>query len=173
MQQPPRDPQEKIIRRQDLIRMARESAIITAGSMAAYGYGFLRYGMGPQSNTILFNSLTLAQLLHSITCRSETHSLFDRGVLPRNPYLNYAIAGSGLLQAMAMFIPGLRNGLGAAPLNVLDMLVVAGGAAAPMLINGSAKQIIELKMHSTNDENDANDANTSITEVSQGINANL
>jgi Ca2+-transporting ATPase len=166
MQQPPRNPQEKLIRRQDLIRMARESAMITTSVMAAYGYGFLRYGIGLQSNTILFNSLTLAQLLHSITCRSETHSLFDRGALPHNPYLNYAIAGSGLLQAMAMFIPGLRNGLGATPLNVLDMLVVAGGAVVPMLINGSAKQIIELKMHNTNDENDAN---TSITEVSQTI----
>lgn len=164
MQQPPRDPQEKIIRREDLMRMSRESAIITMGSMAAYGYGFLRYGIGPQSNTILFNSLTLAQLLHSITCRSETHSIFNQGALPRNPYLNYAIAGSGLLQVLAMLVPGLRNGLGAVPLNILDLLVVAGGATVPMLINDSAKHLIKAKMDVTNDESDAN---TSTTDVSQ------
>lgn len=156
MQQLPRDPQEKIIRREDLIRMARESAAITTGSMAAYGYGFLRYGIGPQSNTILFNSLTLAQLLHSITCRSETHSIFNRGALPRNPYLNYAIAGSGLLQAMAMLIPGLRSGLGATPLNVLDLLVVAGGAVVPMLINDSFKLFGKPEIHNTHDETDTN-----------------
>ncbi|MDV6343195.1 HAD-IC family P-type ATPase [Nitrosomonas sp. Is37] len=143
MLQPPRDPQEKIIRRQDLIRMARESAIITTGSMAAYGYGFLRYGIGPQSNTILFNSLTLGQLLHSITCRSETHSIFSRGALPPNSYLNYAIGVSGLLQAMVMLVPGLRSRLRSSPLNVLDLLVALGGAAAPMLINDSFKHIIK------------------------------
>lgn len=148
MQQPPRNPQEKIIRRQDLMRMARESAIITAGSMAAYGYGFSRYGLGPQSNTILFNSLTIAQLLHSLTCRSETYSVFNRGALPRNPYLNYAITGSGLLQALAMLIPGIRNGLGATPLNFIDVLVVAGGAVMPMLINESGKQLFKSKLSS-------------------------
>lgn len=156
MQQSPRNPQEKIIRHQDLIRMARESAIITTGSMAAYGYGFLRYGIGPQSNTILFNSLTLAQLLHSITCRSETHSIFNRGALPPNPYLNYAIAGSALLQVMTMLIPGLRKGLGATPLNFLDLLVVVGGAALPMLINESSKHITHPKIPSTNKENESN-----------------
>ncbi|SFL87698.1 cation-translocating P-type ATPase [Nitrosomonas communis] len=164
IRQPPRDPQEKIIRRQDLIRMARESTIITTGSMAAYGYGFLRYGIGPQSNTILFNSLTLAQLLHSITCRSESHSIFSRGTLPRNPYLNYAIAGSGLLQVMAMLIPGLRSGLGSSPLNVLDLLVVAGGAVAPMLINDSFKHILQPEIHSPHDQSDTC---TSTTNVSQ------
>lgn len=166
MLQPPRDSQEKIIRRQDLIRMARESAIITTGSMAAYGYGFLRYGIGPQSNTILFNSLTLGQLLHSITCRSETHSIFNRGALPRNPYLNYAIAGSGLLQVLTMLIPGLRSGLGSSPLNVLDLLVVLGGAASPMLINDSFKHIIKPEIRSLHDQSDAS---TSTTDASQTI----
>lgn len=162
-QQPPRDPQEKIIRRQDLIRMARESAVITAGSMTAYGYAFTRYGFGPQSNTVLFNSLTIAQLLHAITCRSDTHSLFNRGALPRNPYLNYAIAGSGLLQVLAMLIPGIRNGLGATPLNLLDGLVVAGGAVVPMLINESTKHLIKAKIGHLNDGNDGQTLTTDTT----------
>ncbi|MGD8941267.1 MAG: HAD-IC family P-type ATPase, partial [Gammaproteobacteria bacterium] len=87
MQRPPRGRDEQILRRQDLSKMLRESALITAGSFASYAYGYLRYGPGPKANTVLFNSLTLAQLIHSYSCRSDHYSIFSKERLPRNPYL--------------------------------------------------------------------------------------
>ena len=53
---PPRDPNEPIITIQGLKRIAKESAIISAGSLSAYGYGILRYGISPQATTIEFRT---------------------------------------------------------------------------------------------------------------------
>jgi Ca2+-transporting ATPase len=141
MQQPPRNPEEKIIRREDFHRMARESAVITAGSLASYAYAALRYGPGVQANTQLFNTLTTAQLLHAYSTRSEHYSVFSKTRLPRNKYLDLAVGGSLTLQALAMMIPGLRNLLGSAPAGLLDILVTAGSASASLLINESIKEI--------------------------------
>jgi Ca2+-transporting ATPase len=140
IQQPPRNPEEEIIRRQDLYKMARESAIITAGSLASYAYGALRYGPGAQANTLLFNTLTTAQLVHSYSTRSENYSIFSNERLPRNHALDLAAGGTLVLQVAAMAIPGLRKLLGSTPIGLLDMLVVGGTATGPFIINEFIKE---------------------------------
>ena len=141
MQRPPRDPKEEIIRREDMYRMVRESAIITASSLASYAYGALRYGPGAQANTLLFNTLTTAQLLHAYSTRSEHYSIFSKDRLPRNKTLDLAAGGSLALQVLAMTVPGLRNFLGSTPISLLDMLVIGGGACAPFFVNESIKEL--------------------------------
>ena len=145
MQRPPRGRNEQIIRREDLMRMLRESAFITAGSFASYVYGVMRYGPGPKANTLLFNSLTLAQLIHSYSCRSDHYSVFSKERLPRNPYLLMATGGSVALQVFAMTVPGLRNFLGSTTIGVVDGLVIAAGAATPMLFNELVKEVSTRK----------------------------
>jgi Ca2+-transporting ATPase len=136
---PPRNPGEPIIKTSDFKRIAFESAMLSAGSMSAYFYGISRYGMGPSAGTIAFSSLTLGQLLHAYSCRSETHSIFDKGNLPPNPYLNAAIAGSVGLQVLAMVVPGLRTLLGITPIGFIDWLVVGGSAVLPLIVNEATK----------------------------------
>ncbi len=74
---PPRDPMEPIVKTEDFKRITFEAATMTAASLAAYGYGVARYGMGPAAGTMAFQSLTTSQILHSIRCRSEQRSIFD------------------------------------------------------------------------------------------------
>jgi len=50
-------------------------------------------------------SLTIGQVLHTWSCRSETHSIFDREQLPRNPYVEGAILGSLGLQIFPLVFP--------------------------------------------------------------------
>ena len=95
---PPRDPESPIIKRSDFERIALESGVISASALTAYGYGRLKYGQKPQASTILFMSLTLGQVLHTISCRSQTHSIFDKEKLPDNPYVDGAVVGSAALQ---------------------------------------------------------------------------
>jgi Ca2+-transporting ATPase len=140
LEQPPRDPQTPLLSAQDLRRLALESAIITGGSFASYGYALLRYGPGPQANTHTFMTLTLAQLLHSLSSRSETHSLFDKERLSPNPHLNLALGVSLSLQVLTVLIPGLRQLLGTTPLSLLDSLVIGASAVVPLLINESTKK---------------------------------
>ena len=95
--------------------MAFESGAITAGALGAYGYGMMRYGLGAQTSTLAFHSLTTGQLLHAISCRSETHSIFSSEKLPPNQYLTLALGGSLFLQMLTMVVPGLRSILGLSP----------------------------------------------------------
>jgi Ca2+-transporting ATPase len=138
---PPRDPHEPIIRNTDFRRIAFESAVISTGALGAYGYGIARYGMGQRAGTMAFLSLTIGQLLHALSCRSEHHSMFSREKLPRNRYLDLSLGGSFALQGLAMTIPGMRNLLGIGPISILDGIVVAGSSALPLIVNEATKKI--------------------------------
>lgn len=135
----PRDPERPIIQRSDFERIALESGVISASALSAYGYGRLKYGQQPQASTILFMSLTLAQVLHTVSCRSETHSIFDKEKLPDNPYVDSAVVGSAALQLLPLFIPPLGNLLQLAPLDPLDWLVIASSAGIPLIVNETTK----------------------------------
>ena len=145
LSRPPRNPEEPIIRKDDFKRIAFESAMLSTGSLGAYGYGIMRYGMGPQAGTMAFMGLTLGQILHALSCRSEKFSIYDKEKLPPNRYLNAALAGSVALQGLAMVVPGLRSLLGLTTISSLDWLVVGAAAVTPLLVNEATKG--PLKMH--------------------------
>jgi Ca2+-transporting ATPase len=130
---PPRDPTEPIIRRQDFGRYGAEAAALTAGTLGAYGWGLLRYGPGPQASTLAFMSLTLGQLLHARSCRSDSLGLFSRQRLPENRWLDRALIASAALQLATVLLPPLRSLLGTTLIMPADALVVAAGAGLPHL----------------------------------------
>jgi Ca2+-transporting ATPase len=140
---PPRDPLEPILRGADLGRATYESTILSASALAAYGYGISRYGMGPRASTLAFVSLSTAQLVHALSCRSKDHSIFDRERLPRNPYLDAALGGTLGLQTLALTVPWLRRLLGIAPLGGLDYLVIGAGSVLPLMINEATKALLK------------------------------
>lgn len=135
----PRDPKEPVLKDSDFGRIVAESAALSGGALAVYGYGLARYGTGLHASTLAFTSLTSGQLLHAMSCRSATHSVLGRGALPPNHYLTAALAGSYGLQALAFLIPGLRNLLGLTSISIADAAIVAAGAVVPFLGNEAAK----------------------------------
>jgi Ca2+-transporting ATPase len=149
LSQPPRSPEEPIIKTADFKRIAFESATLSAGALGAYGYGLLRYGMGPQASTLAFTSLTTGQLLHAMTSRSEAHSVLSDGKgetsLPSNPYLKTALIGSFAVQALTLVLPGFRSLLGLTPISLFDSLVIGGSAVLPFVINEKTKPMTILR----------------------------
>lgn len=141
LSQPPRNPNEPIVKNSDFSRIGFEAGTISLSTLAAYGYGISKYGISPQASTIAFMSLTSAQLLHTISCRSEHHSIFNQGKLPNNPYLNAAIVGSFAIQLLAIAIPPLRSLLKITPINIVDSFVIGGSALLPLLVNESTKNM--------------------------------
>jgi Ca2+-transporting ATPase len=139
LSRPPRNPEEPIIRPRDLTRLGIESLAITGGTLASYGYALTRYGTGVQAGTQAFTTLTLAQLLHTISCRSESTSVFGQRRLPPNPYLFAALGGSLLVQLLAAVVPGLRKLLGTIPLGLVDVAVAGAGAVIPFIVNELSK----------------------------------
>jgi P-type Ca2+ transporter type 2C len=139
MQTPPRGSDEALFSAGDFKQMLVESSIISAGALAAYGYGLFRYGGGAHAGSLAFQSLTIAQLLHAFCCRSRKSSVFDRQRLPANPALNWAVGGSLLLQILTMVVPGLRSFLGVTPLGLIDAAVISTSAVLPFLANEARK----------------------------------
>lgn len=147
MEHPPRPAQKPILESSDLTRIAFEAATLAGTAFGAYGYGLLRYGQGKRAGTIAFMGLTLGQILHARSCRSEHQRLFRRHQgshskpLQPNPMLQGTIWGSLALQGLTLTIPGLRNILGLAPIGLLDGAVVAWTALLPLIINERTKPI--------------------------------
>jgi P-type Ca2+ transporter type 2C len=139
LEKPPRERDEPLLSSRDFRSMTLESAVISGSALASYLWGLSRYGRGARAGSIAFQSLTMAQLLHAFTCRSETHSLFDRNQ-PPNPYLNLAIGGSLALQLGTIFVPFLRRFLGITPLSLFDLAVIGGSALLSLTANETFKQ---------------------------------
>jgi P-type Ca2+ transporter type 2C len=132
MERPPQPASEAIVRREDLGPLTRDAAILTAGAFTAGTIGALRYGLdSPQARTMTFVSLVTAQLLHALTCRSETRSLFGSDRPPPNPTLSKILLGSAVVQSATLLVPGIRNLLGIAPIGAADMAVTLAGGVLP------------------------------------------
>lgn len=134
LSRPPRNSEEPIIKSSDFKRISFEAATLSSGALGAYGFGIMRYGMGPSAGTLAFMSLTSGQLLHALSCRSE-----KRQSLPPNPYLSAAVGGSLALQVIALAVPGIRNLLGITPISLIDGVVIGGSAIIPLLVNETTK----------------------------------
>ncbi len=139
LDQPPRDPAEAIIQPATFKRLGLEAAVLAASTLAAYTYAIWRYGIGPQASTLGFMSLTLAQLLHALSCRSESRCVFGARPLPPNRHLAIALTLSITLQCSGLFVPILGQLLHITPLNWLDASVITSSALLPLAINEATK----------------------------------
>ncbi len=72
LETPPRHPAQPMFNKTDALRIALEGTVITGSALSAYLWTAQRAGMGPRARTVGFTSLTLAQLLHAVSARSET-----------------------------------------------------------------------------------------------------
>jgi Ca2+-transporting ATPase len=135
MRQPPKHANERILTRGHVAQLGTEAGVIAAGAFGAGLYGALRYGYGsPQARTAAFGSLVTAQLLHALTYRSNgAREKAASSILPT------VIGASLLAQASAMLLPGLRNVLGVAALDIFDAIAMIAGGILPFFINAARK----------------------------------
>jgi Ca2+-transporting ATPase len=147
MEQPPRDPNEPIIRPQDLGRMGFEAATLSAGSLGAYSYGVARYGVGARAGTLGFTSLISGQILHALSSRSERYSIFDWSPRQPNHILTFTVAGSLALQGAVFAIPWLRSLLGITSVSLADSIVMGAGAVLPLFVNEASKKLSSRQEH--------------------------
>lgn len=141
LKQAPRDPNRPILDAGDFRKLLRESFVITASVFSVYGLSLRRYGPGMQAGTNAFMAFTVAELLHSISCRSEDTTVLDRG-RPGNPYMISALGGTLALQMLAATLPPLRTLLRCSPLALADLPLILAGAGVPFVLNESVKHLI-------------------------------
>jgi Ca2+-transporting ATPase len=133
---PPHDPRAPILTRNDFRRLLREGTVMGAATLA--GYYLLGGGAGgTRASTVVFHGLTLTQLLHAITSRSESRGIAAEINRPANVTLYGAIATSTSLQLVAQILPATRRLLGLAPLGLVDGLAIAAITLGSTLANNA------------------------------------
>jgi Ca2+-transporting ATPase len=137
----PRDPQQRLLSRRDVPRLLRESLLLSGGAFASYLYGITRYGAGPRASTHAFATLTFAQLLHALSCRSERAGLLDRIGRPRNRALDISLLGTAAIQIAALFLPWTRRLLGTSRVGPADLVAIGLCAAAPLFVNDAINRL--------------------------------
>lgn len=141
MERPPRATEDPLLRRADFTRILLEGSLLAGGTLGSYAWATRRYGPGPKPGSIAFMTLTVAQLLHALSCRSEYRTIFDRELGPMNVPLKLGVGGSLALQLVATAVPGLRSLLGLGRLGPIDWLAIGLGAGVPLLANEALKKI--------------------------------
>jgi Ca2+-transporting ATPase len=139
----PRDPSDPLFSNRDFGTMFLESSAITGGALAALFYGLSRYGGVARAGGLAFQSLAIAQLLHAVTCRSETAGPLTRKRLPGNRHLAWAMGFSLLAQALTLTVPALRSLLGLSAITLADGLVIGAASTLPLLANEMTKAVRE------------------------------
>ncbi len=137
--EPPRDPKTPILSRQDFREVGTEGAVMTATALAANLLVRGIAGEGPRGSGATFVALTAGQLLHALSCRSETHSIFRNERLPSNPTLNRTMLALGLLTAGAIALPWSRRLLGVSGMTLGDWLIAGAAGSSSYVINEALK----------------------------------
>lgn len=140
LQQPPRDPNEKLLTSAFLMRIFLQGALIAVCTMAAYHFGMESGGAGCAS-TMAFAALTLARLFHGFNCRSE-HSILRIG-FGSNLWSVMAFETGVVLLMAVLFLPGLQVLFAAADLNREQIQAIWGLALLPTLVIQAVKTIRE------------------------------
>jgi Ca2+-transporting ATPase len=151
MHSPPMESHVEMVDRSELFRLSREAGLITAGAFSAYIYGSRRYGLSARARTICFMSLVTGQLLHALTCRSQTQFPLSAR-LPPNHALSIVLLVSFCIQALAICFAPMRRLLGLAPISVMDVIVSGLFGAAPFVANETIKSTKRLSANAHDHE---------------------
>jgi Ca2+-transporting ATPase len=142
LETPPHDPRAPILTPRDFRRTLSEGTLMSAAALGGY---LLSGGLtgDVRASTVLFHGLTLAQLMHAITSRSETRGFIAELDRPPNSAVYGAVAASATLQVVAQAIPALRHLLGLSPLGSGDLLSIAAIALGSTIMNDAFAYIAQ------------------------------
>ncbi|ACN17189.1 cation- (Ca++) transporting ATPase, E1-E2 type [Desulforapulum autotrophicum HRM2] len=171
MELEPRNPADPLFSSRDFRTMFLESSAITGGALGTLLYGISRHGSVAQAGGLAFQSLAIGQLLHAITCRSETTGILTRKKLPRNRPLTWAMVFSLAAQALTLALPPLRGLLGLSAITPMDGLVIGAASTLPLIANEVTKAVRQrpLPSHgkpSDNGESQETDTQTTMDDIS-------
>jgi Ca2+-transporting ATPase len=121
MRRPPRDSREEILSRSFLLDVLFYDALLTASTLAAFGWELARPDGHP--TTVAFMTLVLAQVFHLGNARSRGPVMRASAALS-NPYGVGALVLSIALQIAPMYLDPLARILRVAPLTAPEWLVV-------------------------------------------------
>ena len=136
MDRAPRRPDEAILSRAFLLRIAMYGVLITGATMGAYLWALA--SAPAQATTVAFMTLAFAQIFHLGNAR-RAHPVLSRRGATSNRYALGAVGLSVLLQVATMYVEPLPRLLRVAPLDGSEWLVVGCCALVPAVTGQALK----------------------------------
>jgi Ca2+-transporting ATPase len=128
MREPPRNPDEGLLRRRDYFGILYVGAVMGAAAI-------LLYAVDPQdpeglarTRAMAFSLLALSPLFHAWSCRSPILSVLSSRPLISLPLLG-AVAASAAIHLVAVLVPGLRPVFRTYPMSGSEWLLLLGLSA--------------------------------------------
>ncbi|GMV44900.1 MAG: carbonate dehydratase [Pseudomonadota bacterium] len=109
MRRPPRRPDEPLLTRLLLARIAFVSVLVTAATFAAFEWVLARGGSLEQARTAAVNMLVLAQIVYLFNSRRYVAHAFTRDALTGNPIALWAALGLVALQLAFTYLPVMQT----------------------------------------------------------------
>ncbi|WP_200844299.1 HAD-IC family P-type ATPase [Rhizobium sp. 18065] len=142
---PARRPDEALFDRLMLRRLVVATLVMGFGGFALF-YALLDAGMTSlQASNLLLVLFILFENVQCLASRSERRSVFSQSPFS-NPYLLLGILGSQALHLAAMYLPGLSDVLGIAPIAATDWLMLLGIAMLVLAVSEIDKALERRRM---------------------------
>ncbi len=137
MKRPPRDPQEQMFSRGLGTDVLWIGALMGAISLLTGLWAF-HFNHEFAWQTIIFTTLTLAQMGNALASRSEHQTLWEAGIFT-NPSLLGAVVLTFALQMAVVYLPLLQNIFKTTSLSVLELGVSLGASVLVLLVIDGVK----------------------------------
>jgi Ca2+-transporting ATPase len=156
MLRPPRPSGGSLMANREWLTMVAVGAVMAACAAGLFlwavpGGGADLPHRGPElarARTLCFTYLALSPMFHALNCRSETRSIFQVGVFGNKALWGATLIGVAL-QAMSIYVPGLRPVFMTAALSASDLAIVVGLSVVPLVVVELAKVGIRMRARST------------------------
>jgi P-type Ca2+ transporter type 2C len=142
MSRPPRAMTTRLLSRREWATLAGLGAVMAAAALWVFwwagGCKDCSVEELARARTLAFSVLAISPMFHALNCRSSTRSIFELGL-----FSNRAIWGAFgigvLLQALAVYVRVLEPVFKTAPLGGVDLAVVVGLSAIPLVLGELSK----------------------------------
>lgn len=122
MKEPPRRVNARIINKEILLNTLLVAAIMAAGTLFMFNYGYGNGGIGI-ARTLAFVTLAMFQVFNALNVRSRTQSVFKMGLFT-NKFLNIAIPVSIILLLATVYMPFMQVVMQTTPIGLNDWLLI-------------------------------------------------
>jgi Ca2+-transporting ATPase len=128
MREPPRNPNEGLLRRRDYVGILYVGVVMGAAAVGLYAFGAHDEEALSHTRAMAFSLLALSPLLHAWSCRSPVLSVLSTRPLFSLP-LFLAVAASAAIHLVAVLVPALRPVFRTFEMSGSEWLLLLGLAA--------------------------------------------
>jgi len=144
MQQLPISPDEPLITRVLLSRMAFMTPAIAGSTLGWFIYRLSQGAPFPQVQTETFTVLAVCQWFNVLNCRSETRSALSLSIL-KNPWLIGGLVVGNLLQFSVVFFPPLAAVFHTVPFSLREFVAICAVASLVLWVEELRKLIVRRR----------------------------